>query len=139
MTKQTKSFVVTDLRRFIKKSHLKAVEDFNQDLVSFSEETGENPVTLYEDPFVSFTLKDVHVDSLGELHFEYDGAGESHACVELDYETNQYYEIEIDGIMDWIKFWRSCLRRAKRYWSMESERLDAIQEGEMTDEEDEEE
>jgi hypothetical protein len=36
---------------------------------------------------------------------------------------------------EWLSFWRANLRRAKRYWSMDSERLDAIQDGLIEDEE----
>lgn len=125
-----KELDVLDMRRYIKKSHLKAVEKFNEDLEAFRKETGEEAARLYEGPFVSFTLKDVHVDSMGELHVEYDGCGESHVCVKYDREEHEYYEVEYEGIMDYIKFWRSCLRRAKRFWAMDTDTLDAIQNGE---------
>ena len=41
-----------------------------------------------------------------------------------------------DDAREWLSFWRANLRRAKRYWSMDSERLDAIQDGEIEDDED---
>lgn len=57
--------------------------------------------------------------------------------------TNDYYHKEedgslseregIDSIPEYIKFWRACLRRAKRYWSMDGDKLDAIQNGEALD------
>ena len=49
-------------------------------------------------------------------------------------ETGEYYEREADGVSEFVKFWSACLRRAERYWSMEVETLDAIQAGEMPDE-----
>ncbi len=48
------------------------------------------------------------------------------------------FKAELDGIMDTVKFWRKCLRRAQRYWSMDSEELDKIQDGEIEDTNDEE-
>lgn len=127
-----------NLNSYIKKSHIKAVEKFNEDLKAWAIETGETPVTLYEDPFTSFTLSDIHVEN-GWLKFDYDGQPDSVSVVTKDELTQEYYEEEFDGIMDYIKFWRACLRRAKRYWSMDSEKLDRIQDGEAEDDEEEEE
>jgi hypothetical protein len=39
-------------------------------------------------------------------------------------------------VTEWVSFWRACLRRAKRYWAMDTDKLDAIQDGEQEDEED---
>ena len=65
---------------------------------------------------------------------------EFEAEVLFDEEENCYHENEgSESIMEYIKFWRKCLRRAKRYWSMDSEELDAIQDGEIEEEDDEEE
>ena len=50
-----------------------------------------------------------------------------------------YYEDEgPDGIMATVKFWRKCLRRAQRYWSMDADELDRLQDGETEDTDDEE-
>lgn len=46
-----------------------------------------------------------------------------------------YYEEDLDGIAEWIKFWRACLRRAKRYFAMDTDKLDKIQDGEIEDDE----
>jgi len=129
---------MADLNTYIKKSHLKALEKFNEELKAFAEETGESPVTLYENPNVSFTLADVIVEN-GWLKFDYDGEPDSVRVVEKDPLDGEIYESEYDGIMDYIRFWRSCLRRAKRYWSMDTDRLDRIQDGEEEDNDDEEE
>ncbi len=61
-----------DFNKYITKSHLKAVEKFNAELEAWSKETGENPVTLYEDAFTRFTLADVRVED-GNLAYLYDG------------------------------------------------------------------
>lgn len=127
-----------NLNSYIKKSHLRAVEAFNNDLLSFAKETDEYPVTLYEDPYVTFTLSSIEVRD-GKLCYTYDGVEERETVVKYDEEENDYYEEKIEGIMDYIKFWRACLRRARRYWQMDTEKLDAIQDGEVEDDEDEEE
>lgn len=139
MKKDKYYFGELDKRRYIKKSHLKAVEKFSEELESWAKETGEAVATLYEDAFTSFTLSDIRVGGDGKLHYLYDGEEESDTTVVCDEETGEWYEVEYDGIMESIKFWRSCLRRAKRYWSMDSEKLDKIQDGEIEDDDEEEE
>lgn len=127
------------LKSIIKKSHLKAVEKFNEDLKAWSQETGESPVTLYEDAYTSFTLADVMVSDDGQLFYTYDGQVEFEVIVRQDEETGEHYEDDgIDGIMEYVKFWRACLRRAKRYWAMDTDKLDAIQNGDIEDEDEEE-
>ena len=128
-----------NLISYIKKSHIKAVEKFNEELKAWAKETGENPVTLYEDAFTSFTLADVAISQDGQLFYTYDGKVEFEVIVRKDEETGEYYEDEgMDGIMEYVKFWRKCLKRAKKYWSMPVEQLDAIQDGEAEDEDYEE-
>lgn len=128
---------MSNLNQYIKKSHLRMVERFNADLEAFREYTGDAVAVLYEDAYTSFTLANVRVEN-GCLLYEYDGRLEKEAIV-LQYEdTKEYYEEEYDGISDWIKFWRACLRRAKRYWEMDTDTLDAIQSGEKEDDEDDE-
>ena len=128
---------MADLNKYIKKSHIKAVEKFNEELEAWAKETGESPVTLYEDANTSFTLGDVHVEN-GWLKFDYDGQPDSERVVEMDDFDGQYYEIELGGIMDYVKFWRKCLNRAKKFWAMDPDHLDAIQNGEVEFHEEEE-
>lgn len=126
-----------DLNQYIKKSHLRMVEKFNADLEAFRKYTEDAAAVLYEDAYTSFTLANVRVEN-GCLLYEYDGRLEKETIV-LQYEdTKEYYEEEYDGISDWIKFWRACLRRAKRYWEMDTDTIDAIQSGEKEDDEDDE-
>lgn len=124
-----------DLNQYIKKSHLKMVEKFSAELESFRKETDEEAATLYEDAFTSFTLSNISVQN-GTLVYDYDGATECERIVFQDADTGEYYEDDLDGIAEWIKFWRACLRRAKRYWEMNPDKLDAIQDGEIEDDED---
>lgn len=129
-----------DLIKYIKKSHIKAVEKFNEELKAWEKETEESPATLYEDAYTSFTLSDIAISNDGQLFYTYDGQVEFEVIVRQDEETGEYWEDDgIDGIMEYVKFWRKCLRRAKRYWSMDTEKLDAIQNGDTEDEEEEEE
>lgn len=129
-----------DLISYIKKSHIKALEKFNEELKAWAAETGENPVTLYEDAFTSFTLADVAISQDGQLFYTYDGKIEFEVIVRKDEETGEYYEDEgMDGIMEYVKFWRKCLKRAKRYWSMDSEKLDRLQDPENEEEDEDEE
>lgn len=128
---------MANLQKYIKKSHIKAVEKFNAELQAFAKETGENPVTLYENANTSFTLADIHVEN-GWLKFDYDGQPDSVLVVEKDDFDGKYYESELDGIMDYVHFWRKCLNRAKRYWAMDPDRLDKIQDGDIEDDNEEE-
>ena len=127
---------MSNLNQYIKKSHLRMVERFNADLEAFRKYTDDDTAVLYEDAFTSFTLANVRVEN-GCLLYEYDGKLEQEAIVLQDEHTKEYYEEEYDGISEWIKFWRACLRRAKRYWEMNPDKLDAIQYGEIEDDEDE--
>ena len=128
-----------DLNKYIKKSHIRAVEKFNKELIEWSEYTGEYPVTLYENAYISFTLSNPIVEN-GWLKFDYDGKPDSERMVEKDELDGKYYEVEgPDSIMEYIKFWRKCLKRAKRYWAMDSEELDKIQNGAAEDINDDEE
>ena len=129
---------MSNLNQYIKKSHLRMVERFNADLEAFREYTGDADAVLYEDAYTSFTLANVRVEN-GCLKYEYDGKLEQEEIVLQDEDTKEYYEEEYDGISEWIKFWRACLRRAKRYWEMDTDTLDAIQSGEKEDNEDDEE
>lgn len=129
---------MSNLNQYIKKSHLRMVERFNADLEAFREYTGDAAAVLYEDAYTSFTLANVRVEN-GCLQYEYDGKLEQEAIVLQDEDTKEYYEEEYDGISEWIKFWRACLRRANRYWEMDTDTLDAIQSGEKEDNEDDEE
>ena len=128
---------MANLQKYIKKSHIKAVEKFNAELQAFAKETGENPVTLFENANTSFTLADIHVEN-GWLKFDYDGQPDSVLVVEKDDFDGKYYESELDGIMDYVHFWRKCLNRAKRYWAMDPDRLDKIQDGDIEDDNEEE-
>ena len=123
-----------DLNEYIKKSHIKALEKFELELQEWARETGEEQPTLYEDANTSYTLSNLDLVN-GKLLYLYDGRTEKETIVCM-YTTGKYYEDELYGIMDFIKFHRRNLRRAKKYWAMDPEKLDAIQDGEAEDIED---
>lgn len=124
-----------DLNIYIKKSHIRAVERFAQELEDFRKETGDDVAVLYENAYTPFTLSNI-VLSEGCLNYEYDGESESEKMVFQD-ENGVFYETDgLDSIMEYVRYWKACLARAKRYWSMDLERFDAIQSGEEDDEED---
>ena len=125
-----------DLNDYIKKSHITALEKFKAELEKYKE-TCDPDGWLYEDANTSFTLADIHLEN-GWLKFDYDGQPDSVRVVMEDDLTGEYYEESLDGIMDYVKFWRKCLRRAERYWNMDPEELDKIQDGEIRDIEEEE-
>lgn len=105
---------------------VKAFERFNADLKAFGEETGETFVTLYEDAFTTRRVANFRLYKNGNLKW-------------IEIETGQLSQenVEVmfddDDAKDWLSFWRANLRRAKRYWSMNTETLDKIQEGEIKD------
>jgi len=130
--------VMADLNQYIKKSHLRMVEKFKEDLEMFRQQTGDKVAELYEDAYTSFKLGDIKVEN-GILSYQYDDGRDFDRIVLQDPDTKEYYEDEsLDSLPEIIKFWRKCLRRAKRYWSMDPDRLDKIQDGEIEDQDDEE-
>ena len=124
---------------YIKKSHIKALQRFNEELKAWAKETGEEAPTLYEDANTSFTLSNIAISQDGTLFFDYDGKTEFEAEVLFDEEENCYHENEgSESIMEYIKFWRKCLKRAQRYWNMDSDELDMLTDGETEDVDEEE-
>ena len=123
-----------DLNKYIKKSHITALEKFKAELEQYKKEMDPDG-TLYEDSFTPFTIGNIRLVG-GCLCYDYDGKPEKDRIVRK--EGGEYWEDDIDGIMDTVKFWRKCLRRAKRYWSMDTEKLDKIQDGEIEDTDEEE-
>ena len=111
---------------------VKAFERFNADLKAFGEDTGEIFVTLYEDAFTTRRVANFRLYKNGNLKW-------------IEIETGQLSREEVEVMMDdddakeWLSFWRANLRRAKRYWAMDTETLDKILDGEIEDTTDSEE
>lgn len=111
----------------ITQRHIKAWQRFNDDLNAFILESEDNSVTaeatLYEDAYTTRSVKDFTMTPSGQLSWIEDGG------------LNVEKMFDEDDAKEWLSFWRANLRRAKRYWSMDSDRLDAIQDGVIEDEE----
>ena len=130
---------MADLNNYIKKSHIKAVEKFAAELEEWRKETEEEEATIYEDAYTFYTLSNIRVEN-GCLCFKLDGEEQCENMVRFDEETGEYWEEDgLDSIMDYLKFWRACVRRAKRYWCMDTDKLDAIQNGDIEDDEEDDE
>ena len=115
------------------KKTVKAFERFNADLNGFRLETGDEYATLYEDAYTTREVKNFRLCLNGTL---------SWVEIEARGVPAKYYErmFDDDEARDFLSFWRACLRRAKRYWAMDVETLDAIQDPESgVEDEDEEE
>ena len=126
-----------DLNDYIKKSHIRALEKFKAELEKYKE-LGDPDGTLYEDAFTSFTLDNIILVD-GCLCYDYCGKPEKDVIVRKDEETGEYWEDDnLDGLMETVRFWRKCLKRAQRYWYMPTEQLDAIQDGDQEDDDEEE-
>lgn len=109
----------------------KMVEKLNAELDSFAKLAEEDGAILYEDPFTSFGLRNVSLNGL-ILSYEYS----FNECTGRKW-TNETDEcFDEDEVKDTLKFWQACLKRAKRYWSMDTDTLDAIQNGDANDDDD---
>ena len=98
---------------------VKAFQKFNADLEKFLKDSDNS--ALYEDALTTRNVSSFRLSLAGTLTWKEDGRWERETM------------FDDDDANDWLKFWKSCLRRAKRYWSMDTETLDAIQEGEIED------
>lgn len=107
------------------KAQLKSIEKLNKDLQAFAEQTGEKVATLYEDVWTSYTLSDISLKG-SRLIYHYDGAKVTEKVFDWD------------EVKEWLKFWRQCLNRAKRYWATDPDTLDRMADGEVDDNEDDE-
>lgn len=101
---------------------IKAFEKFQAELKAFGEETGEVFVTLYEDANTTRQVANFRLYKNAKLKW-----------VEANWRGISEEQVEImeddDDAKEWLKFWKANLRRAKKYWSMDSEKLDRIQDG----------
>lgn len=104
---------------------VKAFERFNADLKAFGNETEETFVTLYEDAYTTRKVANFRLYKNGKLTWVEMGD-------EISYQETEQV-MDDDDAKDWLSFWRANLRRAKRYWAMDTETLDKIQEGEIED------
>ena len=108
--------------------HIKAWEKFNEELEAFRIEIGEQEfVTLYEDAYTTREVKDFKMTKTGILTWW------EHETFKEATRQEREQMIDEDDAREWLKYWRAAFRKAKRYWSMDAEILDKIQDGELED------
>ena len=105
------------------------MDKLNADLAEFAKQTEEEAALLYEDANATFRVRNIRVEG-DELVYEYNFDDGSGWFEERDNGDEDY-------IRESIQFWRACMRRAKRYWAMDAEILDQIQDGVIEDNENE--
>lgn len=123
-----------------------AVAKFNNELAAFAARTGEDMAVLYEDAYTSFGLANIRLEWDGSclpedpsyidgvtLEYDYDFRDNLHKGATHESEVQLF----ADEVRETLNFYRACLRRAVRYWEMDAETLDAIQDGQAEDTEDE--
>ena len=112
---------------------IKAFEKFNEDLKEFGEQTGEVFLTLYEDANTTRRVANFKLYKNGKLKWvEMEDVYQDRQIISIAMQE-EYLHTDDDDIQDTLKFWRANLRRAKRYWAMNAETLDKIQDGEIED------
>ena len=107
---------------------LNAWQRFNEELNAFRTETGEDFAMLYEDAFTTRQVKDFQMTETGILTWWESETYRDRVTQEREQMVNE------EDSREWLNFWRSCLRKAKKYWSTDSETLDKIQDGIIEDE-----
>lgn len=97
---------------------VKCWQKFNADLDAFRKETETDLATLYEDAYTTREVKNFRLSLAGTLTWVEDG------------KTERETLFDDDEAREWLAFWRANLRRAKKYWAMDTETLDRIQDPE---------
>lgn len=102
----------------------KAIDKFLAEYEAFCKETGDR-FQLAEDATTYYALSDVRVlKTCVKFTQKYSGVSSS---------TDVFVIFDIDELDEQIRWWKSCLRRAKRYWSTSAETLDAMADGTVED------
>lgn len=113
----------------ISNRHIKAWEKFNAELEEFIYETegheGYVEALLYENANTFRSVRNFQMSPEGILTW----------TEENKPEREQMFDE--DDAKDRLSFWKGCLRRAKRYWSMDAIELDRLQDSTTNNEEDE--
>ena len=107
--------------------HIKAWERFNEEVNAMRKDYGEELAWLYEDAFTTRRVKDFKMTKTGILTWY-----EQDFC-NTEVKKEREVMLDEDEAKDWLKFWKGCLRKAKKYNEMPAETLDAIQDGEQAD------
>ena len=98
------------------------IEKFNAELKAFANETEDYQAVLYEDSLTMFSIQNIALSPSGKyLTNEYDYIDGKGFHTEKELVNG-----DIEEIRSYLNFWKACLRRAKRYWAMDTDTLDAI-------------
>lgn len=133
----------------VSKSHRKAVEKLNNELKEWAKEQGRTAdqewAEVAEDADTYYYIKDFRLEGAELVYMqasnEYGKNATEERCTiaKWDDDWEEWYEVESWGwcLMEYVSNFRKWMRKAKKYWSMSSEQLDAISEGKADDIEDE--
>lgn len=114
--------------------HIKAWEKFNAEIDAYRKAYGDEFAWLYEDANTDRRVKDFKMRKNGVLTWVEEEMIYLKGCGwTYQPRINREQVWNEDDAREWLKFWRACFRRAKKYDSLPTEVLDAIQEGEMDD------
>ena len=116
----------------------KKIDKFNEELALFNAETGDAVATLYEDINTYFTLSfiNVEIDEVVTEKDEYNGSEYNYNIYKLSYEYDGCKEenlVDYSDAIDYISFYKKCLKRAWKYWETDCDTLDAMAEGNEND------
>ena len=115
--------------------HIKAWQKFNEDVDAFRTKYDENErfAWLYEDAYTTRKVRDFKMHKNGVLTWTEEEMEVVKGQWTYVPRANREQMWDEEEGKDYLKYWIACLRRAKKYDSMPTEVLDAIQEGERDD------
>lgn len=109
----------------------KSIDKLNAELIQLAIDCGEDYPVLYEDANTTFGLRNIQLNGL-TLTYEYNYR-EYWRKGGADWKSEVERCIDEDEIRDWVKFWKACMKRARKYNEMHPDTLDAIQDGQAED------
>lgn len=113
--------------------HIKAWEKFNAELDAYKTAMENEFAYLYEDAYTSRLVRDFKMHKNGVLTWVEEEGEIVKGQWTYVARKNREQMLDEEDAKEWLKFWRACFRRAKKYDSLPTEVLDAIQEGERDD------
>ena len=110
---------------------LKSIEKLNAELNQLAIDCGEEFPILYEDANTTFGIRNIQLKGT-TLTYEYNFM-EYWRRGGADWKIETERCFDEDEVKDYIKFWKACMKRARKYNEMHPDTLDAIQDGQMED------
>lgn len=123
------------MAQMISDRHIKSWVKFNEEVDAFRTKYDENEqfAWLYEDAYTTRRVRDFKMHKNGVLTWVEEEMEMVKGQWTYVARKNREQMWSEDDAKEWLKYWRACLRRAKKYDSMPTEVLDAIQDGERDD------